>query len=435
MQQSQKPLRIAVIGAGIVGAATAWELIKVGHAVTLIEPDETGGPQAASYGNGAWISPASIIPMSMPGLWRKVPGYLLDPSGPLVLRWTALPSLAPWLLRFLAAGWTGQKVEHTAGVLASILGDGPQRHALLAEEIGRPDLIRRTGLLYAYRDREAFEEEGLAWRLRKDNGLQWRELESEELRRREPDLSPGYRFGVLVEDGAYCADPGAYVAAIVQAVCARGGVLVRAHADGFVLANGRLKAVTTDRGQVDCDRAVICGGIRSKALARAAGDRVMLVSERGYHGVIASPQAGPRFPIMPSDGRMANTPTAAGLRLAGQVELTHVDAEPDWSRVEILVQHALKTYPALGPRERLKVERWMGHRPSTPDGRPVIGASSVSPDIFHAFGHGHVGLASGPITGRIIADLVAGKDAPVDIRPFAVSRFSRSRWRMASGAT
>ena len=394
MQQSQKPLRIAVIGAGIVGAATAWELIKVGHAVTLIEPDEPGGPQAASYGNGAWISPASIIPMSMPGLWRKVPGYLLDPSGPLVLRWTALPSLAPWLLRFLAAGWTGQKVEHTAGVLASILGDGPQRHALLAEEIGRPDLIRRTGLLYAYRDREAFEEEGLAWRLRKDNGLQWRELESEELRRREPDLSPGYRFGVLVEDGAYCADPGAYVAAIVQAVCARGGVLVRAHADGFVLANGRLKAVTTDRGQVDCDRAVICGGIRSKALARAAG-----------------------------------------LRLAGQVELTHVDAEPDWSRVEILVQHALKTYPALGPRERLKVERWMGHRPSTPDGRPVIGASSASPDIFHAFGHGHVGLASGPITGRIIADLVAGKDAPVDIRPFAVSRFSRSRWRMASGAT
>ncbi|WP_316232843.1 FAD-binding oxidoreductase [Bradyrhizobium sp. SZCCHNPS2010] len=434
MEQSQTPLRIAVIGAGIVGAATAWELIKDGHAVTLIEPDEPGGPQAASFGNGAWISPASIIPMSMPGLWRKVPGYLLDPSGPLVLRWTALPSLAPWLWRFLAAGWTVQKVEHTARVLASILRDGPQRHALLAEEIGRPDLIRRTGLLYAYRDRKAFEEEALAWRLRSQNGLRWVELDADELRRREPDLSPGYRFAAFVEEGAHCADPGAYVSAIVAAALARSADLRRARATGFIMANGRLEAVATDQGRVDCDRAVICAGIYSKALARAAGDRVSLASERGYHGVITSPRAGPRLPIMPSDGRMANTPTAAGLRLSGQVELAHVDAKPDWARVEILVQHALKTYPGLGSRGRLAIERWMGHRPSTPDGRPVIGPSPASPDIFHAFGHGHIGLASGPLTGRIIADLIGGRDAPVDLLPFAISRFGSSSGQSGIGA-
>ncbi|MGY8631874.1 FAD-binding oxidoreductase [Bradyrhizobium sp. 14AA] len=423
MEQDKKPLRIAVIGAGIVGAATAWELIKDGHSVTLIEPSEPGGPQAASYGNGAWISPASIVPMSMPGLWRKVPGFLLDPNGPLVLRWTALPSLAPWLLRFLAAGWTVQKVERTARVLASILNDGPQRHAVLAEEIGRPDYIRRSGLLYAYRNREAFEEEAFAWRLRSENGVRWTELDAGELRRREPDLSPGYRFAALVEEGAHCTDPGAYVAAIVKAVCARGAVLRKASANGFVVTKGRLEAVTTDHGRIDCDRAVICAGIYSKALARAAGDHVSLASERGYHGVIASPRAGPRLPIMPSDGRMANTPTAAGLRLSGQVELAHVDAEPDWARVDILVQHALKTYPGLGPLERLTIARWMGHRPSTPDGRPVIGASPASPDIFHAFGHGHIGLASGPITGRIIADLICGREAPIDLPPFAISRF------------
>ncbi len=423
MEQDKRRLRIAIIGAGIVGAATAWELIKDGHVVMLIEPGEPGGPQAASYGNGAWISPASIVPISMPDLWRKVPGYLLDANGPLVLRWTALPSLAPWLLRFLAAGWTVQKVERTARVLASILNDGPQRHAVLAEEIGRPDYIRRTGLLYAYRDRKAFEEEALAWRLRNENGVRWTELDPGELRRREPDLSPDYRFAALVEDGAHCTDPGAYVVAIVEAVCARGAVLRKASANGFVVTNGRLEAVTTDQGRIDCDRAVICAGIYSKALAQAAGDRVSLASERGYHGVIASPRAGPRLPIMPSDGRMANTPTAAGLRLSGQVELAHVDAKPDWARVEILVQHALKTYPGLGSRGRLTIERWMGHRPSTPDGRPVIGPSSASPDIFHAFGHGHIGLASGPITGRIMADLISGRDAPVDLRPFAISRF------------
>jgi D-amino-acid dehydrogenase len=424
MKQDEKPLRIAVIGAGIVGAATAWELVKDGHDVTLIEPGEPGGPQAASYGNGAWISPASIVPMSMPGLWRKVPGYLLDRNGPLVLRWTALPALAPWLLQFLMAGWTVPKVERTARVLASILHDGPERHAILANEIGKPDYIRRSGLLYAYPGRRAFEDEALAWRLRGQNGLRWVELDADELHQREPDLSLDYRFAALVEQGAYCTDPGAYVSAIVDAARARGAAFYPASATGFVVTDSRLKAVTTDRGRIDCDRAVICAGIRSRALAHAAGDRVLLASERGYHGVIASPAVGPRVPIMPSDGRMANTPTPAGLRLSGQVELAHVNTEPDWTRVEILVRHALTTYPALGPRASLTIDRWMGHRPSTPDGRPVIGVASASPDIFHAFGHGHVGLASGPITGRIVADLIAGRDAGINVRPFAISRFA-----------
>lgn len=423
MKRDGTPLRIAVIGAGIVGAATAWELIKDGHDVTLIEPEEPGGPQAASYGNGAWISPASIIPMSMPGLWRKLPGYLFDPNGPLVLRWTALPALAPWLLRFLAAGWTVAKVERTARVLASILRDGPARHAVLAQEIGKPDYIRQTGLLYAYPDRNAFDGEALAWRLRRDNGLHWIELDAGELRRREPDLSAAYQFGAFVHEGAYCTDPGAFVGAIVDAARARGARLVKARATGFVVTDGRLAAVVTDQGPTECDRAVICAGIWSKALAEAAGDRVPLASERGYHGVVASPAAGPKLPIMPSDGRMANTPTPAGLRLSGQVELARVDAEPDWARVEILVTHALRTYPGLGSRASLTIDRWMGHRPSTPDGRPVIGLASASADIVHAFGHGHVGLASGPITGCIVADLIAGRTAGIDIAPFGASRF------------
>ncbi|MCP3468996.1 FAD-binding oxidoreductase [Bradyrhizobium sp. CCGUVB1N3] len=423
MNQDRTALRIAVIGAGIVGAATAWELIKDGHEVTLIEPGEPGGRQSASYGNGSWISPASIIPMSMPGLWRKVPAYLFDPNGPLVLRWTALPVLVPWLLRFLAAGWTVAKVERTARALASILRDGPARHAALAKEIGKPDCIRRTGLLYAYPDRKAFEDESLAWRLRKDNGLRWVELDAGELRRGEPDLSSDYQFGAFVPEGAHCIDPGAYVSDIVDAARVRGAVIVKANATGFVMAGDRLAAVVTDHGRVECDRAVICAGIWSKVLAEAAGNRVPLASERGYHGVIASPAAGPRLPIMPSDGRMANTPTPAGLRLSGQVELAQVEAEPDWARVEILVGHALRTYPGLGSRAELTIDRWMGHRPSTPDGRPVIGKASASEDIFHAFGHGHIGLASGPITGRIVADLIVGRDAGIDLAPFSATRF------------
>jgi D-amino-acid dehydrogenase len=135
------PLRAAVIGAGILGAAAAWELFKDGYDVTLIEPGEPGGPQAASFGNGAWLSPASVVPMAMPGLWRKVPGYLLDRGGPLTIHWSMLPRLTPWLLRFLVAGAIVAKVERTARALLSLLHDAPDRHAALAAE-RRQDLRR-----------------------------------------------------------------------------------------------------------------------------------------------------------------------------------------------------------------------------------------------------------------------------------------------------
>ncbi|WP_018260109.1 NAD(P)/FAD-dependent oxidoreductase [Methylobacterium sp. WSM2598] len=417
-------LHVAVIGAGIVGAATALDLVRAGCRVTLIEPGEPGGAQAASYGNGAWISPGSIVPMALPGTWRRVPGYLLDPAGPLTIRWADLPRLAPWLARFLLAGRSVAAVERTARALAPLLADAPSRHAALAAGIGRPDLIRREGLLYAYPDRAAFAAEALAWRLRRDNGLSWVELGPEDLSRRVPCLSGRYGFGVLIEEGAHCVDPGGYVAALVAEAVARGAVLARIAARDFRVAAGRLRAVMTEAGEIPCDRAVIAAGIGAGRLARLAGDRVPLASERGYHVVVPAPRAAPRIPIMPSDGRMANTLTMQGLRLAGQVELARVEAAPDWRRAAILLRHANAAYPDLRatPEESA---RWMGHRPSTPDGLPVIGPASSTPDIVHAFGHGHVGLAAGPITGRAAGALARGAAPPLDIGPYAARRFRR----------
>ncbi|WNJ87987.1 FAD-binding oxidoreductase [Bosea sp. 685] len=418
-------MHVVVIGAGIVGANCALELLRDGHQVTIVEPGEPGGRQAASYGHGCWISPASVVPMSMPGLWKQIPGHLLNLQGPLVIRWRHIGTLLPWLVRFLLAGSTVPRVERTARALSILLGDSPVRHRALADELGRSDLIRQEGLLYAYPDRTAFEAESLAWRLRRMTGLHCCELEAAELRAREPSLSDRYTFGVLAEDGAHCIDPEAYVSAIVELAVARGARLVKAKAMDLVFDGSRLDAVETDAGPVTCDRAVIALGVWSKKLARLAGDRIPLESERGYHGVIASPQGAPLHPIMPSDGKMANTPTAKGLRLSGQVELASVDTPPAWGRIDILLEHALKTYPSLGRREDLTIDRWMGHRPSTPDGLPVIGASSRSPDVFYAFGHGHVGFASGPITGRIVADQISGAPGGHNTEPFSPRRF---RW-------
>lgn len=417
-------LQTVVIGGGIVGVCSAIALLKAGHAVTLLEPGEPGGPQAASYGNGAFLSPASVVPMSLPGLWRKVPGYLLDPAGPLTISWRHLPRLAPWLLRFVAAGSSLPKVEATARALSSLLHDAPSRHQALAAEAGRPDLIRRDGLLYAYPDRADFAAEALAWRLRHDNGVVWRELDAAALRAFEPALSPRYRFAAFVPEGGHCVDPGTHVAALAQYAVQLGAARRTARGTGFVRESGRLRAVLTDGGRIDCDRAVIACGVRSKALAAAAGDHIPLESERGYHVEIADPKVGPRLPVMPCDGKMGNTMTAGGLRASGQVELSCIDAPPNWARADILLGQLLATYPGLGSEtSRLAVRRWQGHRPSTPDGRPVIALASHCPDIAYAFGHGHVGLASGPATGQLVAELLDQRPPSIPPEPFAATRF------------
>lgn len=418
--------RVVVIGAGIVGAATAIELLRDGLEVTILEPGRPGGEQAASYGNGAWLSPSSVVIMSGPGIWKKVPGYLLDPLGPLAIRWRYLPKLMPWLLRFLKAGSTEAKVHEAGRALRPLVGDAPQRHRKLADEAGVGDLIRRQGILYVYPSRADFDAEGLAWRVRAATGVKWIELSEEELRQREPELERRYTFAVIVEEGGHCVDPGSYVAALVRHAERLGAKLVPSRAIGFRIEAGRLKAVRIENGgEVACDKAVISAGAWSKSLAREAGDEVVMESERGYHATLKDPEVGPRHPICYSDGKMVTTMTESGLRVAGQVELASLDDAPNWRRAEILRDHLLRVFPRLPrdlPVERLKL--WMGHRPATPDGLPVIGPASASRDIMFAFGHGHVGLAAGAVTGRLVADLISGKPPTIDPAPYAPSRFA-----------
>jgi D-amino-acid dehydrogenase len=417
-------MHVAVIGAGIVGAVSALELQRDGHDVTIIEPGEPGGEQAASYGNGCWLSPSSVLPVSGPGLWRKVPGWIADPLGPLAIRWRYVPKALPWLLRFLRAGWDWERVRRIAPAMRALVAGCPERHLALAEEAGVAHLIKRGGLLYPYPTRADYEAERESWAIRREQGIAWTELDANELHQREPELDRRYQFAVHVHEGGHCIDPGAYVAALVNLVVARGGTLLRATAEALEIEEGRLCAVQTSAGPVPCERAVIAAGAWSRVLAAQAGDAVPLETERGYHALILGAETGPRTPMIPSDGKMSNVRTPQGLRIAGQVEIAGLEAAPNWKRAEVLRDYALATWPAL-PRdlrpEQVKV--WMGHRPSMPDSLPVIGPASGCADVVHAFGHGHIGLAAGATTGRLVADIVSGTPPVIDPAPYSPARF------------
>ncbi len=421
---------VVVIGGGAIGTVSALELLRDGHAVTLVEPGEPGGAQAASYGNAGWLSSHSVIPPAEPGVWKKIPSYLADPLGPLAIRWRYLPRALPWLVRYLLAGATAARVAKTAEALRPLLADAPKLHRALAAEAGVSHLIEHAGLMHVFPTRAAFEKARLGWDIRRSVGIDWMELSGDELRQREPDLDRRYQFGLLVEEAGRCRDPGAYVAALAALARDRGAVLLRDEVTGLRIEAGRLAGVmTAAHGAVSCDAAVIAAGARSATLAAMAGERVPLESERGYHVVITDPPVGLRTSVMASDTKMVVNPMVGGLRAAGQVEIAGLAAAPDWRRADILRDNLLGMFPGLPrdlPDARVKV--WFGHRPSTPDGRPVIARARGCRDVVLAFGHGHVGLVSSARTGRVVAQLVGDRDPEIPLAPFSPRRFGRA-WR------
>lgn len=411
---------VAVIGCGAVGAACAIELLRAGHRVTVIEPARPGGDQSASYGNAGWLSCQSVIPSSTPGMWKKVPGYLMDPLGPLAIRWGFLPRAMPWLLRYLYAGATFERIGRTSAALAPLLENTTELHSALAQEAGVGHLIAAGGVVHAYPNRAAFLAEGRLWGIRGAVGVRWRELEGAALRAELPALPSRYDFAVAVDAAGRCRDPGGYVAALARLAKARGAAFVPATAQGFHFQNERLEAVVTDRGAVACDMAVIAAGARSAALTARLNDRKPLATERGYHVMVEGASLGLDSSFMVSDGKVVVHELETGIRVAGQVEIAGIDAAPDWRRAEILKRHLANLFPQL---DLTDAKFWLGHRPAMPDGKPCLGRARRAPDVIYAFGHGHVGLVAAPRTGRIVAALVDDRPPEIAIDSFDPGRF------------
>lgn len=415
---------VVIIGSGAVGTVSAIECLRAGHRVTVIEPGSPGGEHATSYGNAGWLSSHSVIPPAEPGMWKKVPSFLLDPLGPLSIRWSYLPKVLPWLVRFLMAARTPALVEETARAMRTLLVDAPRLHANLAAEAGVSNLIERRGVLHVYPDRSDFEADARSWSIRRKVGIEWLELTADELRQREPNLHPRYTFGVMVEEAGHCRDPGRYVQALSQLARDRGATYVTGRATGFRIEAGRLVAVATEQGDVPCDSAVVAAGAHAKALTMSLGDPVPLESERGYHVMIADAAVGPRTPMMVSDAKMIVNHMNGGVRAAGQVEFAGLAAAPNWKRADVLRAHLEAMFPTLpGTIAPDKVRVWLGHRPSMPDGRPCIGTSRQTPDVIYAFGHGHVGLVGSARTGRLVAQLVSRTEPEIALQPFDPRRF------------
>ncbi|BCL93262.1 MULTISPECIES: NAD(P)/FAD-dependent oxidoreductase [Ralstonia solanacearum species complex] len=409
---------ITVVGAGIVGVSCALQLQRDGHRVTLL--DQAGIGEGCSYGNAGCLSVASVVAMALPGMLAQVPKWLADPLGPLTVRWSYLPRALPWLLKWIRAG-TEARARAVARPLADLFSATYPGYRGLLEPAQYDDLIRATGHLYVWRTLARGPGEVLAHSIRDATGVRSQALSAGEVRELEPALAGDIRSGLLLPDNGFTCNPERLVKTLAAHFVAAGGTVLRRKVLDFALGERGPTRLYTDCGSLPVSTLVICAGAWSMRLgARLTGVRIPLDTERGYHAMLRAPTVQPSRPVMDCERKFIATPMEDGLRIAGTVEIGGLDIPPDFRRADTLTRHGQALFPGLAFTGD---SAWMGYRPSIPDSLPVIDRSERFPDVFFAFGHGHLGMTGAPGTGRLIADLVAGRPPFIDARPYGLQRF------------
>jgi D-amino-acid dehydrogenase len=412
MSGAVEPRRITVIGAGMVGVSCALFLRRDGHDVTIMDPNDPGS--GASYGNAGSISVSSVVPSSTPGLLKRVPKMLMDRESPLVLRWPYLPRLAPWLLGFVANS-ARHRVEGNARATARLFDHVLDSYDILIRETGCGELINPTGTLKVFETDESYAASAFERAMMDECGVRYDVLSIDELRQMEPNLAPIFRHALFIPDSRHIHSPGGLVERLAESFVSGGGRILREQVRDVRVDGDGVPTVVTDGGEHVTDRVIVAMGARSGTLARRLGARVVLDAERGYHIMFPEPERSINRYIQFADRKFSMSPQADGIRMTALVELASVDAPPDYRRIRRLKPLAARALPGLSAEEK---SIWMGARPSTPSNVPVIGRSPRHDAVYFAFGHSHLGMTLGPVTGRLIADLVAGRDTGLDMTPY-----------------
>jgi len=410
--------RVIIIGAGIVGVAAAVWLQRDGHDVVLIDKD--GPATGASAGNGGVLASCSVVPVTVPSLMTKAPGMLLRPDSPLFMRWSYLPKLLPWLARYLSH-CRPFETKRIAKALAPIISDSIDQHLALAKGTPAERYVKPSDYLFIYPSRASFEGDRFGWDLRAENGFTWDLLDKEAFRAYDPAFGPGADFAVKLGNHGHITDPEKYVQALAGHVVAEGGQLVTTQVTGIRQEAGSVVGVETSNGPINGDAVVLAAGVWSRDLAATTGLKVPLESERGYHIDLINPNIMPRSPVMVAAAKFVATPMEGRLRCAGIVEFGGITAPPSNKPFALLKKRIHEALPGLTYDS---IEEWMGHRPAPTDSIPVIGKMPGPDGCFAGFGHHHIGMTGGPKTGRLLADMIAGRRANIDLEPYRPARFA-----------
>ena len=421
MTEPATPPDVTIIGAGIVGCCCALSALEAGFSVAVLDRDPPGS--GASHGNAGVVSPWSCVPQSVPGVLRQLPGWLLDPSGPVRVRPGAWPQLATWGPRFFLNARPDRLAAICDG-MADLIRDAIPAYRRWLDAAGRGDLLRDSVYVNAFRHPDRPDLDAPGFRLRRERGAPLEIVEADALHALEPALSEEYTSGIVIRDQARATAPGALTRALADAAQARGAAFERVEIQAIEAdADGTL-TLCTARGARPVRKLVLAAGIASTTLLRPLGYRMPMIAERGYHVEFPDPGVAINYSLMDVAGKVVASTMEGGLRVAGTSDIAPVGAPPDMRRADALVPLAKRLLPGL---QTDGMRRWSGVRPSLPDSLPAIGPMPGLPNLVAAFGHSHYGMSMAPGTARLVAYDLAGRAGNSDAAAYRPDRYVRRR--------
>lgn len=407
---------VTVLGAGIIGVCCALSALEQGLSVQVIDRQPPG--EATSYGNAGVISPWSVVPQCTPGVWKSVPKWLLDPRGPVKVRWRDVPGIIPWVLKFFS-NTTAERVEKISDAMALLMQGNVDAYRRHLAGTGHDDLILDAMNVTVYRGETRPDKDELQFRLRTERGGSVEFIGAGDLHDLEPDLAPEYTSAALIKGQARAVNPGKICKVLAEKAKGLGAEFRIAEVSALRPDPSGGVTLQTDVGELSARKLILAGGVWSAGLLRPLGVSVPLIAERGYHLEFDDPGVSVNHSINDASAKVIASSMQNGVRIAGTAEFAHVDAPPNYARARALAPIAKRLFPKMNtsaPKE------WMGIRPSFPDNLPAIGPVTGFPDIVSAFGHSHYGLGMAPGTARLAVASMLGT-LNQDISAFSTQRF------------
>lgn len=408
---------VAVIGGGIVGICTGLFLQQKGYQVTIMDRD--GIAQGCSKGNAGHFATEQIFPFADVSLLTQLPKMLLDPSGPISIKFSYFAHALPWFLRFLMNMRRSKFSAHT-NALKSLNEQAITSYLPLLKQAGIEHLMINKGSLLTF-EKDNRQQVVDAFKAYEQHGIKLQILNRGQVRQIEPNISQTVCWALYFKDVAHTPDPNLFCQGLATLFLSQGGKFEQRE----VLSLRHRKhdvSVVAERYCETYKKVIIAAGAWSKNLIAPLGYRLPLDTERGYHLMLTKPNPIER-PVASAERKFIMTPMLDGLRLAGTVEFAGLHAPANKNRAFMLYPQARKLLSTL-PKLTSSDSSWMGCRPSMPDSLPVIGQAPNHRNLFFALGHHHLGLTQGAITGKLIAQLLSGVEPSIDLSPFCISRFN-----------
>ena len=423
MESGEIKADVAVVGAGVIGVCVALELSSRGYEVVLL--DRRGPAAGCSYGNAGFICPSHVVPLAAPGVIAKVLKWMGRPDSPFYLSPARVPAMAGWLLSF-ARHCNPEHVRHSMRPLADLLMRSRALYDAFDEKVGGFGYERR-GILKVFKTEKGFDEGRAEAAMVRETGQPTLEVDRVGLERLVPETPIEARGGILYPEDAHL-DPAAFVRKAFSVLESRGVRTVNAvEVEGVRLAGGRAESLSARGVSVRAKQFVLAAGAWTVDLARRCGWRIALVPAKGYSLTRPAPVGAPALPLLLAEAKVAVTPMAGQLRYAGTLELAGFDERLDARRLGAIADAVPRYLPKLAPPQEAETEKWCGFRPCTPDGLPLIGLLPGVENLYIAAGHAMIGMAAGPGTGLLLAQLMAGKEPYTNTSAFDPARFCRRR--------